>query len=73
MYLSNLVAKQRQAYHKRDDRPENLKLVVDCDDFVKRVFRSLGFEENETLALEGLEYESVVNESDLESEVQQAE
>ena len=63
--LSECVALDRGAYHKSDDRAEDLRLQITPKDFVKRLERRLKYREQDREALEQVPYLDVVYEDDL--------
>ena len=63
--LSNLVAEQRKAYHKFDDRPEQTQVHVDCARFVELVEERIRFGDEERATLDGIDHHVVVYDRDL--------
>jgi LPS sulfotransferase NodH len=64
--LSNIVAHRRGDYHKYNNEKEALRLVVDCDDFIRRVNERLQFQDLERKAMANIEYHEIIYEDDLE-------
>jgi hypothetical protein len=63
--LSNLVARRRGAYHKRDAAPEDLSVIVTRDVLERTVARRRAHSAAEAAALAGLPHHRLVYEEDL--------
>jgi hypothetical protein len=63
--LSECLALARGAYHKTDDRPEDLKIRISLDGFLKRFERRLQFAEDDRKALERVPHLTLAYEDDL--------
>lgn len=63
--LSECVALERGAYHKPDDREENIRFQIEPEDFLKRFERRLKYFEQDREALEHVPHLDVVYEDDL--------
>ena len=66
--LSNFIGEHRRAWHKTDDFPLQEGVYVDCDHLIARVKERQQFDKNERAALEGLDFQEVIYESDLEQQ-----
>lgn len=66
--LSNFVVRGRGAYHKLDDKEEDIHISIDCNELVHNVTERLKFEDIERDALARVQYHEVVYEDDLEKQ-----
>jgi len=63
--LSECVARARGAYHKVDDRPDDIRPRIEPQEFLARLDRRLRFHEDDHAALQGVPHLSLVYEDDL--------